>query len=174
MVLRGIECVADDESQEPDPSNEYDITEMNQQEIAEESQDEEELAYQEEDNETSSEMLCGSQLSDEATLTNVEQENLMQTHHQMIQKVSVKSSRKYQCTICLKLFESPSKVQRHLSVHRDVLDPSDIPKRPQKEFKVSLVLGSRRNFYQSSSSNSTNAKSAAKEWKRRLSWSDTW
>ena len=46
-----------------------------------------------------------------------------------------KSSRKHECQICGKRFETPSKLQRHMIVHRDVLHPSVIPKRPPKVYK---------------------------------------
>lgn len=54
---------------------------------------------------------------------------------EMVQKASSNSSKKYKCSICGKHFESPSKVQRHLTVHRDVLHPSEIPKRSSKPYK---------------------------------------
>lgn len=57
------------------------------------------------------------------------------TSSQLTRRVRTSNQRKYECTICGKLFDSPSKVQRHLVVHRDILDPSEIQLRPQKEYK---------------------------------------
>lgn len=51
-----------------------------------------------------------------------------------------KSARKYACQLCSKRFETPSKVQRHMIVHRDVLDPSDVPQRPPKEYKYMCLV----------------------------------
>lgn len=49
---------------------------------------------------------------------------------QLTRRIRTSNQKKYECTICGKLFDSPSKVQRHLTVHRDILDPSEIQLRP--------------------------------------------
>lgn len=46
-----------------------------------------------------------------------------------------KSSKKHECHLCGKRFETPSKLQRHMIVHRDVLHPSIVPERPTKALK---------------------------------------
>lgn len=61
-------------------------------------------------------------------------------HNIDIQKDEVKASttssgRKYDCKICSKKFESPWKLRRHFLVHKDILDPSQLPKVPAREYK---------------------------------------
>lgn len=45
------------------------------------------------------------------------------------------TKRKYECFVCDKRFVNPSKLQRHLIVHRDILYPDEPVKRPVKAFK---------------------------------------
>ncbi|XP_070501430.1 zinc finger protein ZFP2-like [Chironomus tepperi] len=62
-------------------------------------------------------------------------------HRADVEKVDVKQStatttgRKYDCKICGKKFESPWKLRRHFLVHKDILDPSVLPKFPPREYK---------------------------------------
>ncbi|KAG5669331.1 hypothetical protein PVAND_017219 [Polypedilum vanderplanki] len=43
--------------------------------------------------------------------------------------------RKYECHICNKMFTSPWKLRRHFLVHKDLLDPSELPKMAPKIYK---------------------------------------
>lgn len=52
--------------------------------------------------------------------------------------------RKHQCHICAKRFQVPSKLNRHMIVHRDVLDPSEVPERPPKDYKYECFFCSKR------------------------------
>lgn len=54
------------------------------------------------------------------------------------------SSRKFECFVCAKRFETPSKLKRHMIVHRDVLDPDELPKRPVKDYKYKCEICSKR------------------------------
>lgn len=54
---------------------------------------------------------------------------------QLTRVVRTSNQKKYECTICGKKFESPSKAQRHLVVHKDILHPSDFQTRPQTAYK---------------------------------------
>lgn len=53
-------------------------------------------------------------------------------------------SKKYECHICAKKFQTPSKLQRHMTVHRDILDPSEVPERPPKDFKYECEVCEKR------------------------------
>lgn len=44
------------------------------------------------------------------------------------------AAKKHGCDICSKFFETPSKLLRHMSVHRDVLEPEDLPPQKPKQF----------------------------------------
>lgn len=54
------------------------------------------------------------------------------------------SSRKYECFVCAKRFETPSKVKRHLIVHRDVLDAEKLPAQPVKDYKYECEYCAKR------------------------------
>lgn len=53
----------------------------------------------------------------------------------LTRQIRTTDERKYECTICGKKFQTPSKARRHLVVHRDVLDPSDFQPRRAAEYK---------------------------------------
>lgn len=52
--------------------------------------------------------------------------------------------KRFQCQYCPSRFVSPSKVKRHLSVHRNILDPSQLPKKILKEYKYQCEICDKR------------------------------
>ena len=52
--------------------------------------------------------------------------------HSIIKQVKTQSGKKYECTFCGKRFETPSKVQRHVQVHRNVIS---VPERKRTLYK---------------------------------------
>jgi DNA-directed RNA polymerase subunit RPC12/RpoP len=45
------------------------------------------------------------------------------------------SKRKFECHVCGKKFESLWKTRRHFLVHKDIIDPAELPKISHKEYK---------------------------------------
>lgn len=57
---------------------------------------------------------------------------------------ALSSKRNNECSICSKRFETPSKLKRHLYVHRDVIDASEIPRPPPKTKKYQCTFCEKR------------------------------
>lgn len=77
------------------------------------------------------------------TLDNLEN-HISYSHHVVEYGGDLKKLKNNECFICGKKFPSPSKLSRHMIVHRDLIDPSEIPERPRRELKYQCMVCEKR------------------------------
>lgn len=84
------------------------------------------------------------ELAEHIAIFHAEEEEVSEVQAEQTVERSTRSNKRHECHICAKRFETPSKLHRHMSVHRDVLDPSELPPVMPKDYKHSCHVCGKR------------------------------